>query len=72
MGGHHRLGTKNQENIDRLTALCLAVRKNHRKVVKLLKEKNTTTVKNKLMFQAAGEGNQKKKKTHWNSEQTLM
>jgi len=61
MGGHHLLGTKNQENIDRLTALCLAVRKNHERIVKLLKEKNMTTVKDKLMFQAAGEGNQKKK-----------
>jgi hypothetical protein len=39
--------TKNQENIDRLTALCLAGRENDRKVVKLFKEKNTAIVKKK-------------------------
>jgi len=38
--GADRLGTKNQENIDRLMALCLATRENHSKVVKLFEEKN--------------------------------
>jgi hypothetical protein len=40
----NHLGTKNQGNVDRLTALCHAAQENHRKVVKLFKEKNTTTV----------------------------
>jgi ankyrin repeat protein len=56
-----RVCTKNQENIDRLTALCLAARENHRKVVKLFIEKNTTTVKkNKHLFQVASEGSKKR------------
>jgi len=70
-----RACTKNQENIDRLTAFCLAARENHRKVVKLFKEKNTTIVKKKkkkkkkkTLFQAASEGSKKKAEmfnSHW-------
>jgi len=42
--------TKNQENIDRLTALCLTAEENHREVIKLFKEKNTTIVKKANTF----------------------
>jgi len=42
---------KNQENIDRLTG------ENHRKVVKVFKEKNTTIVKKMLQDQVKDEVN---------------
>jgi len=46
---------------DRLTALCLAARENHRKVVKLFNElKNMTIVKKETPFSGGERGKQKK------------
>jgi hypothetical protein len=53
---------KNQENIDRLTG------ENHRKVVKVFKEKNTTIVKKTNTFSGGERGKQKKAEmfnSHW-------
>ena len=72
MGGHSlskygydgicKKRTKNQENIDKLTALCLAAQRNHGKVVKLLtRERNTATIKKQTHFSGGERGKQKKK-----------
>ena len=64
MGGHHLLGTKNQENIDRLTALCLALPSERitEKLSNYWKKRTRRLLKTNLCFRRWARETKKKKK----------